>query len=67
MFVHRRATLLGPYEQEEPRVMDDMVGGAPLLQAYAMNPPNANNAQVCGILFYTFIIDGVSGVYRSIF
>lgn len=42
----RRAKLLGPFEQEQPKVLEDNASTSHLLESYAMNPPNANNAQV---------------------
>jgi hypothetical protein len=39
-----RARVLGPIDQEKPRVFDDNTGIR--LETYALNPPNANNSQV---------------------
>ena len=41
----KRAKLLGPFEQESPRVVPEHL--TPPLKSYALNPPNANSCQVC--------------------
>lgn len=42
----QRAKLLGPTEQEKPRVLDDKYTQSLRIEKYALNPPNANNSQV---------------------
>ncbi|ESO07866.1 hypothetical protein HELRODRAFT_75099 [Helobdella robusta] len=40
----KRAKLLGPFEQESPKVVPEHL--TPPLKSYALNPPNANSCQV---------------------